>query len=77
MHKRFNILKSSLKHMAQETDRLSEDLRTAELDKVLLNERIEQLRIYEQKQKMFEKREPEIKHYLEQYSILAKYVLTP
>jgi predicted nuclease with TOPRIM domain len=72
MHRKFNHLKSSFKAVKQDTSRLEEDLRSVELERESLKDRVEKLKLFEQKYQHYMKREPEIRHYLGQYSMLAK-----
>jgi predicted nuclease with TOPRIM domain len=75
MHKKCNHLRSSIKAVKQDTSRLEEDLRSIELERESLKDRVERLKLFEQKYQHYMKREPEIRHYLAQYAVLAKYYL--
>jgi hypothetical protein len=73
MHRKFNHLKSSFKAVKQDTSRLEEDLRSVELERESLKDRVEKSKLFEQQYQHYMKREPEIRRYLEQYAMLAKY----
>ena len=72
MHKRANTLKSSLISLNMENSKLAEDLRAVELERISLNEKLEKLKSFESKYLGWKKREPEIEHYLAQFTGLAK-----
>ncbi|KAF2672807.1 hypothetical protein BT63DRAFT_137155 [Microthyrium microscopicum] len=72
MHSRLNRLKTSFKSVKQENSKLSEELRATEHAKLSLSEDVEGLKIFQSKYLHWKKREPEVKHYLGQFTALAK-----
>jgi hypothetical protein len=74
MHKRFNALKSSLNAINAEKPKMTEDLRTSELECHKLREKIQELKAIEVKYRTWKQREPEIRYYLDSFSSLSRQV---
>jgi hypothetical protein len=72
MHKRFSSLKSSFNAVNSENSTTLEELRSAELERLKLRDQIDELRKVEEKYHAFKEYEPEIKHYLNSFSTLAR-----
>lgn len=74
MRQRFDEAKQSLAAGDKRTRQHLASIQALREERIALQSRIEKLEAVEKKYKAYKDREPEIKHYLEQFSGIARYL---